>query len=404
MILIAGCATPPPAPQPLPERVPPAPPTLAPAPVPEIPTPGVPPLPQVTVPRYEQAAWTDLPEWGADTAVGVWPGWVRNCAALRVAPVWQRVCAGAAGVAANDAGAQQRYFESHFTPYRLANADGTLTGMVTGYYEPLLIGSRKRTARFRYPLYAPPPDLLTVEIAEINPELKDKRVRGRVLPSPQGSRVVPYYARAEIASGLAPVKGLEIAWVEDPVELFFLQVQGSGRIRLPDGTLMRVGYADHNGHPYRSIGRWLVDQGELPIEQASMQGIKAWVKRNPERANEMLNQNPSYVFFRELPAGPVDDGPPGSLGVPLTAGRSIAVDPRAVPLGAPVYLATTWPLSARPLQRLVLAQDTGTAIRGTVRADFFWGFGAEAAEQAGRMKQAGRMWLLWPSGEALPPG
>ena len=152
-------------------------------------------------------------------------------------------------------------------------------------------------------MYAPPPDLVAVDLAELNPELKDKRVRGRVVTTPQGSKVVPYYARADITNGTAAVKGLEIAWVDDPVELFFLQVQGSGRIRLPDGTLMRVGYADHNGHPYRSIGRWLVDLGELTLDQASMQGIKAWVKRNPERANEVLNQNPAYVFFRELPGG-----------------------------------------------------------------------------------------------------
>jgi membrane-bound lytic murein transglycosylase A len=165
---------------------------------------------------------------------------------------------------------------------------------------------------------------------------------------------------------------------------------------------MRVGYADHNGHPYRSIGRWLIDLGELTLEQASMQGIKAWVKRNPERANELLNQNPAYVFFRELPAASADDGPTGSLGVPLTAGRSIAVDPRTIPLGAPVFLATTWPLSTRPLHRLMLAQDTGSAIRGAVRADFFWGFGSDAAEQAGRMKQSGSLWLLWPTGEAVP--
>ena len=391
----------------MPERVPSVPQTLAPTGDPgttSAPSSLSPPGPSASIPRYERVAWSDLPDWGAEVSTEAWQAWIRNCGALRAQPVWQRICADAKGIATGDGLAQQRYFEAHFTPHRLANPDGTLTGMVTGYYEPLLLGSRRRTARFRYPLYAPPPDLLTVDIAEVNPELKDKRVRGRVLPPQQGGRVVPYYARAEIASGAAPVKGREIAWVEDPIELFFLQVQGSGRIRLPDGSLMRVGYADHNGHPYRSIGRWLVDRGELPLEQASMQGIKVWVKRNPERINELLNQNPSYVFFRELPAGPPDDGPPGSLGVPLTTGRSIAVDPRSVPLGAPVYLSTTWPLSARPLQRLVLAQDTGTAIRGTVRADFFWGFGAEAAEQAGRMKQSGRMWLLWPTGEPLPAG
>ncbi|MEP7097602.1 MAG: murein transglycosylase A, partial [Dokdonella sp.] len=333
-----------------------------------------------------------------------WPAWLRSCAALRQQPIWQRPCAAATGVSASDGAAQRRYFETNFSPYRLANADGTLTGLVTGYYEPLLLGSRKRTPRFRYPLYAPPPDLVTVDLGEVNADFRDKRVRGRVTSTPQGSKVVPYYPRADIVSGAAPVKGLEIAWVEDPVELFFLQVQGSGRLRLPDGTTMRVGYADHNGHPYRSIGRWLIDAGELPADQASMQGIKAWVRRNPERANALLNQNPAYVFFREMPSSGDESvvGPIGSQGVPLTPGRSIAVDARAIPLGAPVYLATTWPLSTRPLQRLMIAQDTGSAIRGAVRADLFWGFGAAAAEQAGRMKQSGRLWLLWPAGEPLP--
>lgn len=406
LILFAGCAAPPPvAPEappvvPAPAPPPPQPPVTA---QPEsVPVAPIVPLAPVAVPRYEKAAWSELPGWGGDGQIDAWPGWVRSCNALRQQALWQRVCSEALNIPANDAAAQQRFFETHFTPYRLANPDGSQTGLVTGYYEPLLQGSRKRTARFRLPLYAPPPDLVAVDLAELNPELKDKRVRGRVVSTPQGSKVVPYYPRAEITNGTAPVKGLEIAWVEDPVELFFLQVQGSGRIRLPDGAVMRVGYADHNGHPYRSIGRWLVDLGELTLDQASMQGIKAWVKRNPGRANELLNQNPAYVFFRELPAASADDGPLGSLGVPLTAGRSLAVDPRTIPLGAPVFVATTWPLSTRPLHRLMLAQDTGSAIRGAVRADFFWGFGPDAAEQAGRMKQAGSLWLLWPTGEALP--
>jgi membrane-bound lytic murein transglycosylase A len=407
LILLAGCATPPPvgpepppfAPEPLPVEPAPAPPP--PQPPVAAPPPAAPVAP-AAVQRYEKAAWSELPGWGSDGQIDAWSGWVRSCNALRQQALWRRVCSDTVNIPVNDAAAQQRFFETHFTPYRLANSDGSQTGLVTGYYEPLLQGSRKRTARFRFPLYAPPPDLVAVDLAELNPEFKDKRVRGRVVSTPQGSKVVPYYARAEITNGTAPVKGLEIAWVEDPVELFFLQVQGSGRIRLPDRTLMRVGYADHNGHPYRSIGRWLVDLGELTLDQASMQGIKAWVKRNPERANELLNQNPAYVFFRELPATAADEGPTGSLGVPLTAGRSIAVDSRRIPLGAPVFLTTTWPLSTRPLQRLMLAQDTGSAIRGSVRADFFWGFGPDAGEQAGRMKQPGSLWLLWPNGETLP--
>ena len=388
-------------------------------------------------PRYDRVGWVDIPGWSGDFNPDAWETWVRTCATLQrqsAAPgvasssrqaqsapssasspaarasatspapssPWHRVCAEAARVARNDPDAQRRYFEANFTPYRVTNPDGTQSGLVTGYYEPLLQGSRKRTARFRYPLHAPPPDLVAVDLAETNPEIRDRRVRGRLVPGRDGGKLVPYYARAEIVNGTAPVRGREIAWVDDPVELFFLQVQGSGRIQLPDGGVMRVGYADHNGHPYRSIGRWLIDAGELPADQASMQAIKAWVKKNPDRANDLFNQNPAYVFFRELQAGPPDLGPIGSLGIPLKAGTSIAVDPRAIPLGAPVFLSTTWPLSNRPLSRLVVAHDTGSAIRGAVRADFFWGFGGDAAEQAGRMKQSGAMWLLWPNGHLLP--
>ena len=187
--------------------------------------------------------------------------------------------------------------------------------------------------------------------------------------------------------------------MDDAVELFFLQIQGSGRVKLADGTMIRLSYADQNGHPYQSIGRVLIDRGELKLEEASMQGIQAWARANPGRLDELLNTNPSYVFFREAPNS--KDGPLGALGVPLTAERSIAVDPRSVPLGAPVFLATTRPNSSTPLHRLMLAQDTGGAIQGVVRADFFWGFGKEAGEQAGRMKQAGRMWVLLPP-EAAP--
>src|SRR6185436_10521576 len=204
------------------------------------------------------------------------------------------------------------------------------------------------------------------------------------------------YDRAGIEEGRAPLVGREIVWVDDPVDLFFLQVQGSGRIALDTGETMRVGYAEHNGYPYRSIGRILVERGDLALEKASMQGIKAWALANPGKLTELLNQNSRYVFFRELPAGAA--GPPGALGVPLTPRRSIAVDPRFVPLGAPVYIATTWPLTEKPLNQLVLAQDTGSAIRGAVRADYFWGFGEDAAREAGRMKQPLRMWVLMPRG------
>ena len=266
--------------------------------------------------------------------------------------------------------------------------------MVTGYYEPLLLGSRQQSQRFAFPVHAVPDNLLTVELGDLFPELKGKRVRGRV----EGNKLVPYWTRGEILAQEQQLPAKTLAWVNDPIELFFLQIQGSGRIRLPDGSLMRVNYADQNGHPYRSIGRLLVERGDLKLEEASMQGIQAWARANPSRLDELLNSNPSYVFFREMPAS--DDGPIGALGVPLTAERSIAIDPRSIPLGAPVFLATTRPNSSRPLQRLVMAQDTGGAIRGAVRADFFWGFGKEAGALAGRMKQNGRMWVLLPEGLA----
>jgi membrane-bound lytic murein transglycosylase A len=393
VLLVAGCVTAPP------ERPPAAPPPAAPPPA------APPSLPA----KYVPAAWTALPGWADDRVDEAWPALRAGCAALAVAPAtagtWRAPCAAAAGVDAKAPGAVRRYFETHFSPYQVLAADGRDTGTVTGYYEPLLNGSRTRTARFTVPLYAAPDDLLTIDLTELYPELRDKRLRGRV----DGKRVVPYWPRADIANGRAPVSGRELAFVEDPVEAFFLEIQGSGRIRLADGSVMRVGYADQNGQPYRSIGRVLIDRGELKPEAASMQGIREWGRRNPDKLPALLAENPSYVFFREVPApapGSPEaaiDGPFGTLGVPLLRERTIAVDTRSVPLGAPVFLATTYPLSKTPLQRLVLAQDTGGAIRGAVRADFFWGFGDDAGRQAGRMRQDGRMWILWPK-DAPPLG
>ncbi len=304
-----------------------------------------------------------------------------------------RVCTEAQALNGADDKTLRTFFEQRFQPYEAFNTDNTLEGTITGYYEPLLKGDRVQTARARHPVYAVPDDLITVDLASLYPELKNMRLRGRL----QGNRLVPYFSRAEIDSGNGGFLGRPLAYAEDVVELFFLQIQGSGRIELPDGSHMRVGYADQNGHPYKSIGKILVDRGELKLEQASMQGIKAWGAANPNKLTELLNSNPSLVFFRELANN--GDGPLGALGVPLTAGRSMAIDPKFIPLGAPVFLSTTFPNSNQPLNRLMVAQDTGGAIRGAVRADFFWGFGHEAGEQAGRMKQKGRLWVLLPRDE-----
>ncbi|MEP7329435.1 MAG: MltA domain-containing protein [Betaproteobacteria bacterium] len=393
---LGACQTPQPPPAPVVTPVP-------------TPAPAIPPV-ATAPPRadFSRIDWSAIPGWNTDTVDAAWPAFMIGCRALaadpKTQPVWQAPCTAAAAITPTDTATVRTFFETHFSPYRVSAADGNAVGLVTGYYEPLLVGSRTRSARFGVPLYAPPDDLLTIDLAQLYPELKDKRVRGRV----EGRRVVPYWPRAEIEKGAAPLANKALVYVADPVEAFFLEIQGSGRIDLADGTIMRVNYADQNGHPYKSIGRVLIDRGDLPLSRASMQGIRAWGEANPDKLRALLDENPSYVFFREVPAptpGTLDariDGPIGTLGVPLLAGRTIAVDARVIPLGAPVYLATTMPLTATPLNRLTLAQDTGGAIRGAVRADFFWGFGPAAGREAGRMRQDGRMWLLWPKDAALP--
>ena len=389
-LLFAGCQT-------APVTAPAAPPVAVPPAVP--PPPAPPPKPVFT-----PSAWNELPGWSTDAVEAAWPAFRIGCRALQANPktaqLWQTPCTDSEQVDPNDARGIRAFFESHFIPYRIADSDGRDVGRVTGYYEPLQKGSRERTAQFGVPLYAPPDDLLTVDLSELYPELKDKRVRGRV----DGKKVVPYWTRADIERGAVTVPARPLVYLADPVEAFYLEIQGSGRIEFADGSVVRLGYADQNGHPYRSIARVLIDRGDLPRERASMQGISTWAKAHPEQTRALLDENPSYVYFREVPPplpGSPDariDGPIGSLGVPLLAERTIAVDARAIPLGAPVFLATTMPLSKTPLERLVMAQDTGGAIRGVVRADYFWGFGPQAGREAGRMLQDGRMWLLWPKG------
>ena len=345
--------------------------------------------------RYLSVDFASLPGWaGAPLAASV-RAFVAGCARAPLEPAMQAPCEAARSLPAGDEAAARAFFEGGFSAYAFAAPDGAVEGTVTGYYEPVLEGSRQRSARYRQPVHGLPDDLVVVDLAAQYPELRGMRLRGRL----DGRRLLPYYSRGEIAAGNGAFAAPVIAWVADPVELFFLQIQGSGQIQLDTGERIRVGFAEQNGHPYRSLGRLLVERGELTLEQASMQGIKAWAAANPARYQEALNHNASYVFFRELPAA---GGPIGALGVPLDAGYSIAVDPRYVPLGAPVFLATTYPLSPQPLERLVMAQDTGGAIRGAQRADFFWGTGPEAGALAGRMRQPGRMWVLWPRGAPLP--
>lgn len=298
---------------------------------------------------------------------------------------WRALCADVALFPEPDDQIARAFFETRFVPHAL-RADG----FITGYYEPLLHGSRTRTERYRYPIYRPPDDLLTVDLGALYPELAGRRARARVA----GKQVVPYFSRAEIESGKNALAGQELLWVDDAVALFLLHIQGSGRVRLPDGATLHVGYADQNGHPYVPIGRILVERGILKLEEVDLPAIRAWLKANPDSALSLLQSNPSYIFFvlrdAALP------GPLGSLEVPLFPERAVAVDPKYISLGLPVWLDTTLPGATEPYRRLVFAQDTGGAIKGPARADLFFGHGADAEERAGRMKQPGRLYLLLP--------
>ena len=351
--------------------------------------------------KFEAVRFSQLPGWRSDDALAAWPAIVSTCSVLGRRSEWQPFCGAVVAASPGDAEFVRGFLEQHLQPYKVWRVTGRKrekTGLVTGYFEPLIFGSRTRDAKYSTPLYRRPDDLLIVDLAEVIPELKGKRVRGRV----DGNKVVPYYSRAasRVAPGLA---GHEIVWIDNALDAFLLEVQGSGRVQLDTGETIRLQYADQNGHPYRSIGRYLADQGVMTIDQVNMPAIRNWLAANPQRVNEVLDSNPSVVFFDESPLTDPSIGPRGAQGLPLTAGRSIAIDPKFLPLGAPMFLSTTQPGAGDlPLQRLVVAQDTGGAIRGPIRADFFFGFGSEAGAQAGVMKHDGEMWVLWPKGIAPP--
>ena len=364
------------------------------------------PAPTAARPNFVSVPFDSLDGWHDDDMAQAWPAFLQSCRALFAKADWRGVCSQARALPADNGGLQRHFFETQFIAYHLVTSDGVDTGTVTGYYEPLLQGSVSPRAPYLTPIYGVPDDLLTIDLADVYPELKGLRLRGRL----DGKRVVAYPSRAELDQSGALI-GKELVWVNDAIEAFFLQIQGSGRVEVhdPAGNVtqtLRLSYADQNGQPYRSIGRWLVDRGEMTLDQASMQSIQAWAKAHPARLQELLDANPSYVFFKSSVVTDPTVGPMGALGVALTPMRSLAVDARVVPLGAPVFLATTQPNSAEPLRQLMFAQDTGgaifTASGKAVRADFFWGFGAAAGEQAGRMKQQGRMWVLLPRGMTPP--
>lgn len=288
------------------------------------------------------------------------------------APDWRPICRLAAEVPRDGASARS-FFELFFRPVVI----GDPPALFTGYYEPELNGSPVRTPRFAWPIYRKPPEL----------------TEGQA-----------WHSRAVIDGGLLAGRGLEIAWLDDPIDVYFLQIQGSGRIRMTDGRVIRVGYGGKNGQPYRSIGQELVRRGVYTMDQVSAQVIRAWVRRNPGPGQDLMNHNPSYVFFRKLSDLPADKGPIGAMGRSITTLRSVAIDPVFTPLGAPVWIEKD---GGSPLRRLMVAQDTGGAIKGAQRADIFYGTGAQAGEDAGTVKDGGRMVLLLPIDRAyamLPEG
>ena len=308
--------------------------------------------------RTRVLEFADLDGWNADDHAAALDVFLETCPDLDL-PDWSALCAVAQTQASGRA-----FFELFFRPVLIEDGREPL---FTGYFEPQLEGAREPGDRFRFPVHAMPPEAVGA---------------------------AKWLSRREIAeTGALEGRGLEIAWVDDPVELFFLQIQGSGRIRLRDGSHIRVGYAGSNGHPYRSIGQELIRRGIYDRHQVSAQVIRNWVRRNPEDGRALLNHNPSYVFFRRVDEVPPEKGPLGAMNRSVTAGRSIAVDPAYVPLGAPVWVEKN---GEHPLRRLMVAQDTGSAIKGAQRADIFYGSGDDAGRLAGRMKDGGRMVVLMP--------
>lgn len=437
VLTLAGCATRGPQPPRRGEQVPvPTPTPVAPAPTPApSPTPTPTPPPRLVV---AESSWEELPGWDEDAVAAALPALQRSCGTWRnrdaattlgeqgvagtVAdwlPLCDRVAALAGtpttATASTDAtaaatstatattstadrdAALRALFVDLLRPVAVSNR-GDVQGLFTGYYEPTLRGSRAEGGEFTVPLYVKPPELVSVDLGRFRADLKGKRIAGRV----EDGALVPYHDRTAIDEGALAGRDLELVWVDDPVDAFFLEIQGSGRIQLPDGSEMRVGFAGQNGFPYSAIGRELIKRNALTKEQMSMDAIREWLETNPEEAREVMRTNASYIFFREI-AG---EGPVGSLGVALTPERSLAVDPLFVPLGVPVWIDTTVPAGApggpRPLQRLLVAQDTGGAINGPVRGDVFWGHGDDAAKTAGSMRQPGRLWILLPKTVELP--
>ena len=323
-----------------------------------------------TPPAYMFAAqWDQLPGWQDDSLTGVSEAFAQSCQKLIRQALWRSVCEQAPALKSQSAAFIRDFFQKNFTPFRLSKASGPSSGLITGYYVPVLRGSRHASGPYRYALYHWPAQW---------------KARHAVYP------------KRETLLDSGNLRGSELIYVEDPIEAFFAEVQGSVQILLDNGEIVRLGFDGSNGQPYHSIGRWLIEKRGLTLSQVSKQGIQAWAASHPDQIASLINANPRMIFFKEMSPGAHKQGPVGALGVALTSERSIAVDPQFIPLGVPVFL-NAMESTGKPLQRLVFAQDTGAAIKGMVRADYYFGLGNLAGERAGRMHSSGIMWVLWPN-------
>lgn len=329
---------------------------------------------------WVRVGWEELPGFQNDPVGEVMSALQAGCS--RAPSVWRPACEQAARLNPQDHHAVRLWMLQHLQPWRIEDRSGVREGLLTGYYEPHFEARRQPDGEFKSPLHRPPADLL------------QRR---------------PYWTRQQldtVREAREALRGRELAYLRDPIDVLVLQIQGSGRLTVtePDGRqrTVRLGFAAHNDHPYGSVGRWLIDQGHLSAAQATWPGIKDWLQRHPRRVQEVIWKNPRVVFFKEEPLTDPHLGPRGAMGVPLTPLRSVAVDPRSVPYGTALWIHSHSP-GIQPIQRVVMAQDTGGAITGAVRGDYFWGWGDEAGERAGRMKGRLQMWALWPAGHRPPP-
>ncbi len=356
--------------------------------------------------KLQETSFEKLDGWDADNPARALTALQKSCARIikkspdanfgvgkfaGTAKDWQNVCEKLSSTNTNP----HKFFEENFTPYAIWGGDGR-DGLFTGYYEPTLYGSLTKSAEYNIPLYSKPLDLIKIRLDKFLPELKGRTITGRV----EGQEFIPYHTRTEIEDGALNNKEHEIVWVNNAVDAFFLHIQGSGRVVLDNGGVLRVGYAGQNGHGYTAIGRELIARKAISREEISMQSIRKWLEENPNEAADVMNINNSYIFFHELDKDL--DGPLGAEGISLTPLRSLAVDRKKIPYGVPIWLDAEEPEGGKRIQRLMVAQDTGGAIKGSVRGDFFWGASKEGTHKAGLMKSKGSTWLLLPKSVIVP--